>query len=189
MKFHFKESYKTPYFSIEEGLDPNNVVAPYYRLTTDESVICCVMNYAGEFIMVEQYRPNIDAMTLELPAGSIKSGELPIIAANREFEEETGMTCDFLPLGNFHLMMNRVNSLEHIYFGFDPQIKEGQKPEEGVKVKRILRSELVKLSINGGYKQIAGLGVIQMASSLLEIDILTSNLKEISKKFTSRIRC
>ena len=118
MKFSFKESYRTPYFSIEEGTDPNNVSPPYYRLTTGESAICCVLNSLGEFIMVEQYRPNIDAITLELPAGSIKSGELPIVAASREFEEETGMICDFLSLGSFHLMMNRVNSQEHVFFWF-----------------------------------------------------------------------
>ena len=53
MKYKYRESYSTPYFSIEEGLDPNNLVAPYYRLTTGESVICCVMNADGEFIMVE----------------------------------------------------------------------------------------------------------------------------------------
>ena len=117
MKFSFKESYRTPYFSIEEGTDPDNISPPYYRLTTGESAICCVLNSDGEFIMVEQYRPNINSITLELPAGNIKSGEPPILAATREFNEETGMTCTFLPLGSFHLMMNRVNSKEHIFFG------------------------------------------------------------------------
>ena len=77
--------------------------------------------------MVEQYRPNIGTTTLELPAGSIKSDELPIIAANREFEEETGMVCKFLALGDFHLMMNRVNSKEHIFFGFEPEVINEEK--------------------------------------------------------------
>ena len=187
MKFAYKETYKTPYFSIEEGVDPDNVLAPYYRLTTCESVICCVMNAEAEFIMVEQYRPNIDALTLELPAGSIKSGELPIIAASREFEEETAMTCDFLPLGDFHLMMNRVKSKEHVFFGFDPRIKKDQKPELGIEVKRIHRSQLHELSVNGSYKQIAGLGVIQMASLALGVDILTSSIDYISKEFSYKI--
>lgn len=53
-------------------------------------------------------------------------------------------------------------------------------------VKKILRSDLVKLSINGGYKQIAGLGVNQMASAFLGLDILTSDMEDISKQLFSK---
>lgn len=191
MKFNFKESYSNPFFSIEEGYEEssdykNNTSEPYYRLTTDNSVICCVMDKLGKFVMVEQFRPNLDCFTLELPAGSIKNGETPMEAAMREFDEETGMKCNFIPLGEFHLMVNRVNSKEHIFFGFEPEIQSGKSPENGIEVKKILRSDLVKLSINGGYKQIAGLGVIQMASAFLGLDILTSDMEDISKQFFSK---
>lgn len=39
---------------------------------------------------VKQYRPPVDAYTLELPAGLIDAGEKPSTAAVREFLEETG---------------------------------------------------------------------------------------------------
>lgn len=39
---------------------------------------------------VKQYRPPVDAYTLELPAGLIDAGEEPSTAAVREFLEETG---------------------------------------------------------------------------------------------------
>ena len=39
---------------------------------------------------VKQYRPPVDAYTLELPAGLIDAGEDPAEAAVREFLEETG---------------------------------------------------------------------------------------------------
>ncbi len=41
-------------------------------------------------ILVKQYRPAIKKETLEIPAGLIEKDELPIDAARREFEEETG---------------------------------------------------------------------------------------------------
>ena len=83
-------------------------------------------------------------------------------------------------------MVNRVNSKEHIFFGFEPESRSGKSPENGIEVKKILRSDLVKLSINGGYKQIAGLGVNQMASAFLGLDILTSDMEDISKQFFSK---
>ena len=73
------------------------------------------------------------------------------------------------------------------FFGFDPRIKKDQKPELGIEVKRIHRSQLHELSVNGSYKQIAGLGVIQMASLALGVDILTSSIDDISKEFSYKI--
>lgn len=43
-------------------------------------------------VMVRVYRPVIDDITLEIPAGGTKENEMPIEAAIREFREETGIT-------------------------------------------------------------------------------------------------
>jgi len=43
-----------------------------------------------EFLMVKQYRPGMDRITLEIPAGCTNQGEEGIITAARELEEETG---------------------------------------------------------------------------------------------------
>lgn len=40
--------------------------------------------------MVKQYRKALDKMTLEIPAGLVDPGELPIEAAKRELQEEVG---------------------------------------------------------------------------------------------------
>lgn len=45
-----------------------------------------------EIVCVKQYRPPVDAYTIELPAGLIDAGEEPAKAAVREFKEETGYT-------------------------------------------------------------------------------------------------
>ncbi len=44
----------------------------------------------GRLVMVEQYRPGRQAITLEFPAGMVEPGESPEQAAARELEEETG---------------------------------------------------------------------------------------------------
>ena len=43
-------------------------------------------------VMVRVYRPIIEDITLELPAGGTQENEMPIKAAMREFREETGIT-------------------------------------------------------------------------------------------------
>lgn len=43
-------------------------------------------------LLVQQYRPAVDAVTVELPAGLIDAGETPAQAALRELREETGYT-------------------------------------------------------------------------------------------------
>lgn len=47
-------------------------------------------------MVVIQYRPTLDAYTVEWPAGLIDEGETPEEAAIREFKEETGYECKLI---------------------------------------------------------------------------------------------
>ena len=187
MSFNFKTTYSTPFFDIEEGLDPNYPdTQPYYRLTSFDSVICCAMTMKGEFVMVKQFRPNIDEYSLEFPAGGLLKNEKPIEAAKREFLEETTFSLDFIYLGDFRLMMNRTNIKEHIFFGLNPKNINQSIPEKGIKVHLVKRKDLTELSISGGYKQLAGLGIIQLASTYLGLNIISEPMETILKKFKAK---
>ena len=187
MSFNFKKTYSTPFFDIEEGLDPNYPdTQPYYRLTSFDSVICCAMTMKGEFVMVKQFRPNINEYSLEFPAGGLLKNEKPIEAAKREFLEETSFSLDFIYLGDFRLMMNRTNIKEHIFFGLNPKNINQSIPEKGIKVHLVKRQDLTELSISGGYKQLAGLGIIQLASSCLGLNIISESMETILKKFKAK---
>ena len=187
MSFNFKKTYSTPFFDIEKGLDPNYPDSqPYYRLTGFDSVICCAMTMKGEFVMVKQFRPNIDEYSLEFPAGGLLKNEKPIEAAKREFLEETTFSLDFIYLGDFRLMMNRTNIKEHIFFGLNPKNINQSIPEKGIKVHLVKRKDLTELSISGGYKQLAGLGIIQLASTYLGLNIISEPMETILKKFKAK---
>jgi ADP-ribose pyrophosphatase len=188
MPFDFKTTFSTPFFDIEEGLDPKYPdTQPYYRLTSFDSVICCVMTMKEEFVMVRQFRPNINEYSLEFPAGGLLKNEKPIEAAKREFLEETSFSLDFIYLGDFKLMMNRTNIKEHIFFGLNPKNINQSIPEKGMEVHLVRRQELSELSISGGYKQLAGLGIIQLASSYLGLNIMSEPMEEILTKFKARL--
>jgi len=58
----------------------------------------------GEYLLVNQFRFGIDAMSWEFPAGCMDVGESPMDAAVRELREETGYSPDGpgLVLGKVH---------------------------------------------------------------------------------------
>jgi ADP-ribose pyrophosphatase len=47
----------------------------------------------GEVVLVRQYRYAIGSDLLEIPAGTLETGEKPESCAKRELEEETGYRC------------------------------------------------------------------------------------------------
>jgi 8-oxo-dGTP pyrophosphatase MutT (NUDIX family) len=64
--------------------------------SVDAVVILAILKYdtsdpsKDEIVCVKQFRPPVDAYTIELPAGLIDANEDPATAASREFTEETG---------------------------------------------------------------------------------------------------
>jgi ADP-ribose pyrophosphatase len=55
------------------------------------SVVIVPVTEKGELILVRQYRPAIGRWAWELPAGTLKPGEEPAVAAVRECHEEIGL--------------------------------------------------------------------------------------------------
>lgn len=49
-----------------------------------------MVDIGPEIILQKQFRPPINAVTIEVPAGLVDAGETPEEAAIRELKEETG---------------------------------------------------------------------------------------------------
>ncbi len=70
------------------ALPNNNVVT--WTFTGKKEAVAIVAEIDGEIIFVKQYRPAVKKELLEIPAGLVEEGEDVYLAAQREFEEETG---------------------------------------------------------------------------------------------------
>jgi ADP-ribose pyrophosphatase len=55
------------------------------------SVVLIPVQDDGRVILIQQYRPSVDRVLWELPAGSVDAGEQADAAAARECEEEIGL--------------------------------------------------------------------------------------------------
>jgi 8-oxo-dGTP pyrophosphatase MutT (NUDIX family) len=70
---------------------PNGqTLAPYQTVEGPDSVNIVALSKQGNIILVEQYRHPVNCSILEVPAGHVDPGELPLAAAQRELLEETG---------------------------------------------------------------------------------------------------
>jgi len=176
----------TRFFSLEEavpiGVRPDE---PYYRLSGVDSVISCVLDKEDQFVMVRQYRPNLEMCTLESPAGGVEAREPPLAAMQREIFEETGLRCPLLPVGDsFRLMMNRTNIKDFLFFGMLPERMPGFTPEPGIEVHRVPRSELLQMALRGQYLQLGALGLLQLVEGILNVDMWRSPYEEIEEAFS-----
>ncbi len=96
-----KVAFSTPWFDLVAKSTGNAADdRPYYSLQTSDYVSVIAVTQSGDAVLVCQFRPAVEKMTLELPSGHVDPGENPETAAARELFEETGYRAMALePLG------------------------------------------------------------------------------------------
>jgi ADP-ribose pyrophosphatase len=67
-------------------------------------------------VMELQYRHAVGEYLLEIPAGTMEPGELPLDCAGRELEEETGFKATRMTeLGPVHILPSYSDEITHVY--------------------------------------------------------------------------
>jgi len=101
--------------------------------------------------LVRQYRIAADQITLEVPAGTLEPGELPLTCAERELQEEIGYRATSLePLGGFYVAPGYTTEYIHLYLGTDlTKAALPQDDDEFIEVQRMPLADALEL-INSG---------------------------------------
>lgn len=118
----------------------------------------------GQFPIVRQYRPSLEAFTWELPAGLAERGEDPADACLRELLEETGYpTTAIHHLGTEAACTGRLSNRIHSYFLRTGEQIENFQPEAGMTVKLVTAADLVRMIKAGEFVQQMHLGALLLA--------------------------
>lgn len=180
MTAEFKTVFQTPWFEIrtvDPGQEPSGTTEPYYCLVRPNGVLAFVLDREGAVVLVEQYRPPLGRVTLEMPAGSVDKGETPEAAVVREVLEETGLVCEsWHSITPCRLAPQREDAVDHFFVGLGAHEAEGYKRTEHGTVRSLPRSELLDLVKSHRFDQTAALGGLYVAEKLFGIDLLTADL-------------
>jgi ADP-ribose pyrophosphatase len=84
----------------------------------------------GRVSLIRQFRPAIGRYLIEIPAGRLAPGEEPLLCAERELLEETGLrAAEFIPLGHIYSSPGVFDEVVHLYAARD-LIEGAPQPEE-----------------------------------------------------------
>jgi len=82
--------FQTEWFNIEQGHFRNISPKPFYRINCPNNVIVLAQTETGHLVLVKQFRPALNKITLELPSGAIDLDETPSDAALRDHMKRLG---------------------------------------------------------------------------------------------------
>ena len=131
---------------------PNGNVVKWDFIGHKGAVAVVPVTKEGKILMVSQYRNALDRDTLEIPAGGLESiDELPMVAAARELEEETGyMSTELVPLITIRTTVAFCNEKIDIYVATNLQKTEQNLDEdEFIQVEEYEIETLVNMIFEG----------------------------------------
>jgi ADP-ribose pyrophosphatase len=127
------------------------------------------LDAAGKIWFIRQYRHAVGQAILELPAGTLKPGEDPALAANRELQEEIGMRAERLEeLAVFYLAPGYSTERMHLFLatGLSPA-PLAQDEDEQIVVEQVPAAEVWALIESGALADAKSLvGVLVAARRL-----------------------
>lgn len=134
------------------------------------SVVIIPVTDDGSIILVRQYRHAIGRWAWELPAGSLKPGEIVEVAARRECHEETGKVAGRLEaLGSFYPTPGYCDELMNFYRATElrdrrPDDEAAMQDEDEDIEAEAFAPEAIRTMIGGGeiidLKTLAGLALL-----------------------------
>ena len=127
--------FATPWFELI-AKSRDGASAPFYSLKQADYVVIVALTTEDELLLVRQFRPAIEDVTLELPSGLVEHGTTRD-AAIRELTEETGYAAETMTLlGDTFPDIGRLQNRMWCYLAQGCRPVAGAVVEGGIEVVR-----------------------------------------------------
>lgn len=128
-------------YENEYELPDGSRLDKYHALRERDGVVIVALTSNQDILLVQQYRPGIDALVHELPAGFLEDGESDALErAMKELAEETGyVATEWQSLGTLHDAPHRIKKTTHGFLALDVRhaTEQHQDQTEFVRYKRV----------------------------------------------------
>ena len=164
--FKRKTIFSTAWFDlIEKEVCREGKKENFYTLKVRDYVSVIAKTRGDRIVLVRQYRPSIERITLEFPSGHVDAKEAPERAARRELYEETGYEGGRLSfLGVLWADTGRLSNRQWCYFIEGVKLSRKRwKPEPFVVSTTIARRALFYKLRNGSFDHALNLSVLALA--------------------------
>jgi ADP-ribose pyrophosphatase len=114
---------RKPWFKVGEEtveLPDGTRVDDFGFIDMLEFAVIVPLTVAGETILIRSYKHGVRGVSLSLPGGGFRAGELPLVGAKRELREETGFEATrWEPLGRLVVDPNYGCGAMHAFIAKD----------------------------------------------------------------------
>lgn len=147
---------------LREGEDKPST---FHSLAQADYVSVLAITAEQKVLLVEQYRPALETVTLELPGGLRDGDEEPAACALRELAEETGYESpsDLIPLGQLSPDSGRLEN--RLWCFFAPELRRSPEwlPEPGVSCLEMTKAEFEAAILSGRFNHALHIAIVGMA--------------------------
>ena len=135
----------------DSALLPNGEEAVREVIEHPGGVAVAPLTADGELLMVRQFRYPYKEVVLEVPAGKLSAGEIPLECGKRELREETGATAqEYINLGILYPSPGYVNEKIYLYMAKDLTFGEQNlDDDEFLSVESIPLERAVDMALSG----------------------------------------
>lgn len=153
----------------------DDVRLPNHHMTVREivehrgAVAIVALDDRDRILLVRQYRAAAAREMLEIPAGTLETGEDPALCATRELKEETGyMAAKWEPLGQIYTSPGVSTEKMYLYIARQLTLTEATPEEdEAITVETVPFAQAVQLVESGGIVDAKSIvGILRVARRL-----------------------
>ena len=181
--------FTTPWIDVVAVPTGNGASDEHFVVRGKDYVSIVAVLPDGQVLLVRQYRPAVDAETIEIPAGHVEPDQTPEQAARLELLEETGYRAGTVELlGALHPDTGRLGNRHWAFFATDLERVGEPAEHEVAKPFSVAPSELRDMTLAGGFCHAQSVAAVHLAvtSGRLVMPLALPPAKKPSVRFSRR---